>query len=79
MSRDNAQLLKDMSREALASYIADYMDKDAGKVTNDAAEIVHAFAELDDEGREYVLSALRAFFCSECGSARLPCYCMRDD
>lgn len=71
--------IADWSLDKLASFIANYMNRDDGNA-EDAARILHAFAKLkDDAAREYVAAALAAFFCRECGSDTLPCYCTRDD
>jgi hypothetical protein len=80
MPANNSQKVLAMSPNALAAYIREYVDRDAGPTTIDAARIVHEFAAMStSDDREYVLSALGAFFCSECGSDDLPCYCTRDD
>lgn len=61
------------SDQEIGSYIADYMSKDAGAATEAAVRVVREFARLDEEGREYAMSALAAFFCRQCGSSYKPC------
>lgn len=61
-------------REHLGDYESSRVDVDA--VTG----AVREFFKLKDRNeRSAALSALGAFFCTECGSGYLPCHCWNDE
>lgn len=62
--------------------IREWMNWAPGAPVNDIAVVIMVMTAMTDARREETLSAMGAFFCTFCGSAKLngaPCYCTRDD
>lgn len=85
MSNDNhlgIDLATEFGDDDFAERVREYLGDDTAKridVTA-VAKIIHDIARLKDSTeREALFSAIHAFFCINCGSGYLPCYCRRDD
>lgn len=62
--------------ERIREYLGNGAPEDLSAIT----KLVRGVFRLKDSNeREDFLAALRAFFCTTCGSGYLPCYCRRDD
>ena len=77
----NAERWAELTDEDIKDTIEEYLGRSGRDLDMDSiTQAVRAILKLkNQEEREAAMSAMGAFFCRECGSDALPCYCMRDD